>query len=359
MGCSSTKRRPRPSGERRCCADVRVLLLRRRSRRAARHLRRQRPRGRRYRDRAADDHLRAAAASVPQSRIEEVRGPQHPTRRRASPSRSLAAAPRTGTTTTTAISICSSRRTTARRGCSETTAATNQLLRVSLVGAASNRDAIGAQGRVRCATAGPRLADGEDRLELSVAERVAADFRAGQGGESERHRSGLAERPDRKSAGADAGSARDRRRRKRYHAHGTDPLMRYAAALVLARLAAVPQPGPGAPDRLPGASILPRRSANAPTARTTLASPISSSSTTRRPSNRFARRSSSHPDLALARLNLAIALFYAGRPAEAAVRCTRGAKRHAGRAAGALRARPCGQGARTTSTRRLPRSAGS
>ena len=52
---------------------VRRVLLRLRSRRQARHLRRQRPRGRRHRVGAVARHLRAGAAPVPQSGVAEIR----------------------------------------------------------------------------------------------------------------------------------------------------------------------------------------------------------------------------------------------------------------------------------------------
>ena len=62
--------RPRVAAD----ADLRLLLLRLRSRRPSRHLRGQRPRRRRHRARAVARHLRAAAASVPQHRRRTVRG---------------------------------------------------------------------------------------------------------------------------------------------------------------------------------------------------------------------------------------------------------------------------------------------
>ena len=54
-------------------ADLRLLLLRLRPRRPARHLRRQRPRRRRHQRGAAAGHLRAAAAPVPQPRQPPLR----------------------------------------------------------------------------------------------------------------------------------------------------------------------------------------------------------------------------------------------------------------------------------------------
>ena len=89
-------------------ADVRLLLLRLRPRRPARHLRRQRPRRRRHRRRAAEGHLRAAAAPVPEPRREEVRRGDARARRGAAAARRRRGAPPTATTTTTATSTCSS-----------------------------------------------------------------------------------------------------------------------------------------------------------------------------------------------------------------------------------------------------------
>ena len=73
-------------------ADLRLLLLRLRPRRPARHLRRQRPRRRRHRARAVARHLRAAAAPVPQRRAEAVRGGRPLSRGRRCDGRSSAAA---------------------------------------------------------------------------------------------------------------------------------------------------------------------------------------------------------------------------------------------------------------------------
>ena len=68
-------------------ADVQLFLLRRRSRRAPGYLRGQRARRRRHREGSADDRLRAAAAFLPEPRVEEVRGSQRQSRRRVLESR--------------------------------------------------------------------------------------------------------------------------------------------------------------------------------------------------------------------------------------------------------------------------------
>ena len=177
-------------------ADVRLFFPRLRPRRPARHLRGERARGRRHSARAAARRVRAAAAPVPQSRR---RADSKRSRRDRAPrcaGRWSRAAPPTAITMATAIPISSSRPTTDRRRCCETTARPrNRALRIALRGTASNRDGIGA----RVASAHGRrqtpLADGEDGIQLSVAKR-AADHRSASGRRRACRRSRLRGRAD-------------------------------------------------------------------------------------------------------------------------------------------------------------------
>ena len=86
----------------------------------------------------------------------------------------------------------------------------------------------------------------------------------------------------------------------------------------------------------PRASLPRRRHASAPIAPTTSASRTSSSSTTQGGRAIVPRGAQLAPDLALARLNLAIALFYGGRPADAATEARAAATRLPDVAASAL-----------------------
>ena len=98
------------------------------------------------------------------------------------------AAPPTATTTTTATSICS---ITTNNGPARLLrndgGERNRALRVTLVGTTSNRDGD-RRARRACTLAdgAPPWRDGEDRLELPVAERAAADVRPRRGGEGHR-----------------------------------------------------------------------------------------------------------------------------------------------------------------------------
>ena len=85
---------------------LRVLLLRCRPGRPARHLLGERSRGRRHRARAAQGEVRAAGPPVPQSRRAPLRRSQRARRARRSRGLSWDAAPPTATTTTTATSTC-------------------------------------------------------------------------------------------------------------------------------------------------------------------------------------------------------------------------------------------------------------
>ena len=159
-------------------AHLRLLLLRLRPRRPARHLRRQRSRGRRHPGGADERVVRAGAAPVPQSWQPPLRGRDRSRWVTAFQVRARSrAARRTATSTTTATSTSSSPPTTAPRACCATTARGTARCASTLRGVGSNRDAIGARVTRHPGRRHAAVADGEDRIELPVAERAAADVR--------------------------------------------------------------------------------------------------------------------------------------------------------------------------------------
>ena len=189
----TTADRPRVAPD----ADLRLFLLRLRSRRPAGHLRRQRARRRRHRARAGARALRAAAASVPERRREEVRGGAPPQSSGADSSAMVGA--RRGLRRLRQRRRSRPRRhgqQRRRRASSATTApARNNVLRVQTIGAASNRDGIGARVELALAGGAQTVADRQDRIELRLAERAAAHLRAGSGRRGDGHPGDVAERP--------------------------------------------------------------------------------------------------------------------------------------------------------------------
>ena len=130
-------------------ARVRLLLLRRRSRRPAGSARRQRPHRRHDQQVAGARHLRRSAAPVPQRR-RRARSTTSPRRWAArSRSRRSAAAPPSATSTATATPTSSSRATAGPAFLYRNDVLNgNRVIRLTLRGTKSNRDAIGAKVRV-------------------------------------------------------------------------------------------------------------------------------------------------------------------------------------------------------------------
>ena len=273
--------------------------------------------------RPADDHLRAAGRTS--SAISERRSSRtspRSGRSGARPRRSSAAARPTATTTTTAISTCSSRPTTVRRGSCATTAASNRKLRVTLVGTTSNRDAHRRPGPRRSRGRTDAVAHGEDGIELPVAERAAADVRPGQRG----RRSTAIEVtwPNGKTERLPA-SPPTRRSRSRKGKASSRPAARVEAvrAAVIALVAALAmlhlQAGPPAAGRALRHAVRPRRAAREAAYRANnLGVARLEQFDYEGAAKSFRDALQLAPDLALARLNLAIALFYGGHTADAA-----------------------------------------
>ena len=154
---------------------LRHLLLRLRPRRPARHLRRQRPRGRRHRRGAAaaspTRSRRTSSATWATAASSRWRDSSAPPCR----SRSWRAAPPTATSTTTATSTCWSARTTARPSLFRNDGGNrNRFLRVKTIGTKSNRDGIGAKVTVTLADRSRAVAARAHRLVLLLAERHRA-----------------------------------------------------------------------------------------------------------------------------------------------------------------------------------------
>ena len=164
----------------------------------------------------------------------------------------------------------------------------------------------------------PAMAHGEDRIELSVAERTAVDvrtWRRDEGRAASRSRGRTDARngcPASQAIRASTDRGRQRRRPRATTGDQTVKQTRRSAFLAASAGAAAACRLVRLPDSAPIAS------ASAPIAPTTWASRGSNSSTTRERRHSFREALQIAPALHIARLNLAIALLYAGRPAEAA-----------------------------------------
>ena len=165
--------RPRVAAD----ADVRLLLLRLRSRRPARHLRGQRPRGGRHQQRAAERHLRRSAAALPQHGQAALRRRQRRSRRAASAADRRARG---------RLRRHRPRRRPRRRRLRRT-AVPAKLLRNdgrarTLPARPHDRHGLEPRRHRRArrdhaAGGAPAVGDRQDRLELRVAERAAGDVR--------------------------------------------------------------------------------------------------------------------------------------------------------------------------------------
>ena len=161
----------------------------------------------------------------------------------------------------------------------------NHAMRIKTIGTRSNRDGIGARVEVSLRGGGDALADREDRVELRVAERAAADLRSRRGDQRRGRPRQMAERTGRHDRGARGQPDRDGAGRRRRRREDAVPACQERSSVIRAwRIALVGvllarggrERATGARRRLPRQQPGRRRG--------------SSSSTTTRPPTHFARR---------------------------------------------------------------------